>query len=291
MFNQSLIKNIENELRKIGAITSAIKQLNPVGGGDINEAYLLKTKGKDYFIKLNKPNLYPGMFEAEKKGLELLIEKSGFKVPKPIFSGDMPGHRYILMEWVEMHSHGDWQLFGSTLADMHKKTNPQFGLDHQNYIGSLFQVNTFEPTWSDFYINHRLHPLCKKAYDSRKLDRTTMRAFENLYQRLDEIYPVEPSAFLHGDLWSGNRAFTSEGNQCIYDPAVYFGHREIDLAMTKLFGGFPDEMYGAYHQKYPLEPGWEERIPIGQLYPLLVHVILFGGGYVGQVASIVHRFG
>jgi fructosamine-3-kinase len=231
------------------------------------------------------------MFEAEKKGLDLLIDKSGFIIPKPILTGDMPGHRFILMEWVEMQSHGDWQLFGSTLADMHKNTNTAFGLDHQNYIGSLFQDNTLEPNWNEFYINQRLHPLCKKAFDIGQLERITLKAFENLYKRLDEIYPIEPPAFLHGDLWSGNKSFTSDGKPCIYDPAVYFGHREMDLAMTKLFGGFPDEMYKVYHQYYPLEQGWKERVPIGQLYPLLVHVILFGGGYAGQVDSIIRKFG
>jgi len=290
MFKQDLKIILEKELKKSGAIPGKVEKLSSVGGGDINEAYQVITKHKNYFIKLNQQDRYPGMFETEKNGLELLMNKSGFKVPGPILTGEVPGYRFILMEWVEMQSHGDWHLFGSTLARMHTKTNSQFGLDHQNYIGSLFQDNTFEQTWSEFYINRRLHPLCKKAFDNGQLDRSTIRAFENLYQRLDEIYPSEPPALLHGDLWSGNRAYTSEGTPCIYDPAVYYGHREIDLAMTKLFGGFPEEMYRTYHQNYPLEPGWEERIPIGQLYPLLVHVILFGGGYANQVRSIVGKF-
>jgi len=290
MINQGLKNTLEKKLNESGAVSGKIIQLLTVGGGDINEAYSIQTNQKNYFIKLNQPDRYPGMFEAEKKGLELLLDKSDFSIPQPLLVGEFPEYRFILMEWVEMQSHGNWQLFGRTLAALHKRTNTQFGLDNQNYIGSLFQDNSFELSWSEFYINRRLHPLCKKAFDKGQLERTTLKAFENLYRRLDEIYPVEPPALLHGDLWGGNRAFTSDEKPCIYDPAVYYGHREMDLAMTRLFGGFPDEMYRAYHQNYPLEPGWEERIPIGQLYPLLVHVILFGGGYAGQVDSIVRKF-
>ena len=291
MFNQELKSKLENALSQSRVITGEIESLTRVGGGDINEAFLVKTWQKKYFIKLNKPDRYPGMFEAEKKALEILICRSNFKIPKPIIVGEISDYRFILMEWIEMQSHGDWNQFGQSLAEIHRETQSHFGLDHQNYIGSLFQDNTFEPSWSEFYINRRLHPLCKKAFDKGQLNRSTLKAFENLYRKLDEIYPNEPPALLHGDLWGGNRAFTTEGNPCIYDPAVYYGHREIDLAMTRLFGGFPDEMYHAYHQKYPLEPGWEARISIGQLYPLLVHVILFGGGYAGQVQSILGRFG
>ena len=290
MRNQNIINNLGKLFLKQKGWPIIIDELKSVGGGDINEAYRIKTNQKDYFLKLNKPDHFPGMFEAEKLGLDLLLEHSEFAIPKPLFSGKIPECDFLTMEWVELNSQGDWKKFGKTLASMHHQTHSNFGLDHQNYIGSLHQDNTFEQTWSDFYTNRRLHPLCKKAYDNGQLDRSTMRAFENLYKKLDEIYPIEPPALLHGDLWSGNRAFTSAGIPCVYDPAVYYGHREMDLAMTRLFGGFPDEMYTSYHQNYPLEPGWEERIAIGQLYPLLVHVILFGGGYASQIRSIVGKF-
>ena len=290
MHNQNIISNLEELFLKQKGVSITIDELKSVGGGDINEAYQIKTNQNDFFLKLNKPDLFPEMFETEKLGLELLLDNSHFAIPKPLLVGKMPECDFLMMEWVELTSQGDWKKFGQMLAEMHRQTHSNFGLDHQNYIGSLHQDNAFEQTWSDFYTNRRLHPLCKKAYDNGQLDRSTMRAFENLYQRLDEIYPIEPPALLHGDLWSGNRAFTSAGIPCVYDPAVYYGHREIDLAMTLLFGGFPEEMYMAYHQNYLLEPGWEERIPIGQLYPLLVHVILFGGGYANQVRSIMGKF-
>ena len=290
MHNRNVINNLEKLFLKQKGVSITIDELKSVGGGDINEAYHLKTNQKNLFLKLNKPDLFPGMFEAEKLGLDLLLEHSGFVIPKPILVGKIPECDFLMMEWVELISQGDWKKFGQTLAAMHRQTNSNFGLDHQNYIGSLKQDNTFEQNWSEFYANRRLHPLCKKAFDKGQINRLILQAFEKLYQRLDEIYPNEPPALLHGDLWSGNRAFTSDGTPCIYDPAVYFGHREIDLSMTKLFGGFPDEMYQSYHQNYPLEGGWEKRLPIGQLYPLLVHVILFGGNYANQVLSIVGKF-
>ena len=290
MYNRNIINHLEELFLKQKGWSYTIENLKSVGGGDINETYHLKTNQNDFFLKLNKPDLFPGMFEAEKLGLDLLLEQSDFAIPNPLFAGKIPECDFLMMEWVELTSQGDWKKFGQTLAEMHRQTHSNFGLDHQNYIGSLQQDNTFEQSWSEFYTQCRLHPLCKIAFDNGQIDRSTLRAFENLYRRLDEIYPNEPPAFLHGDLWSGNRAFTADGIPCIYDPAVYYGHREMDLAMTKLFGGFPDEMYRAYHQSYPLESGWENRISIGQLYPLLVHVILFGGGYAGQVRSIVRKF-
>ena len=290
MFNNKLKNKLEEALEDAGILSGKIKLITPISGGDINEAFRLQTNVKNYFIKLNGADLFPEMFAVEKKGLELLKNQSKFIIPQPLLVEKIPKYDFLLMEWVEMKSQGDWKLFGQTLAELHKQTNPQFGLDHQNYIGSLSQDNTFEPTWSEFFINRRLHPLSKKAYDKGQLERKTLKAIENLYGRLNEIYPAESPALIHGDLWSGNRAFTSDGKPCIYDPAVYFGHREMDLAMTRLFGGFPEEMYREYHQNNPLEPGWKERIPIGQLYPLLVHVILFGGGYAGQVSSIVNKF-
>ena len=290
MHNQNIVNGLEKLFLEQEGWSYTINDLKSVGGGDINDAYRLKTQQKDFFLKLNNPGLYPGMFEVEKRGLELLLEKSSFVIPKPLLAGKTPECDFLMMEWVDLASQGDWINFGQTLAKMHLQTQVEFGLDHQNYIGSLQQDNTLEETWSEFYAVRRLSPLCKLAYDDGQIDRSIVRAFDNLYLRFEEIYPIEPPALLHGDLWSGNRAFTSEGLPCIYDPSVYFGHREMDLAMTRLFGGFPDEMYQAYHQSYPLDYEWENRIPIGQLYPLLVHVILFGGGYANQVKSIVGKF-
>lgn len=290
MNNKTQISNLEEVVLNQKGVLITIEELKSVGGGDINEAYQVRTNNKDLFLKLNKQDLFIGMFEAEKLGLELLQEKSDFAIPEPLLAGHIPGHDFLIMEWIDLSSKGDWNKFGQFLANMHQQTHRSFGLDHQNYIGSLQQDNTPEESWSAFYINRRLNPLCKKAFDSGQIDRSILGAFENLYKRLDEIYPNEPPALLHGDLWSGNRAFTPQGIPSIYDPAVYYGHREMDLAMTKLFGGFPEEMYLTYQESFPLENGWKNRIQIGQLYPLLVHVILFGGGYVSQVRSIVGKF-
>jgi len=169
-------------------------------------------------------------------------------------------------------------------------TNTNFGLDYNNYIGSLHQQNNLHPTWVDFFINERLQPQIKLARDNNEIDSTTILKFENLYKKLDEVFPKEKPALLHGDLWSGNFMSDEKGESVIMDPTVYYGHREMDIAMAKLFGGFDAEFYSSYNEHYPLENGWEQRINVCNLYPLMVHVNLFGGGYLGQVKSILSKF-
>lgn len=136
----------------------------------------------------------------------------------------------------------------------------------------------------------RLQPLVKLAYDSGLLDGQDARRMEILYKKLPEILPVEPPSLIHGDLWSGNYMVGNDGNPCIIDPAVYYGHREMDIAMSKLFGGFSPEFYRAYNEEYPMVKGWEKRVELNQLYPLLVHVNLFGEGYNRQVRQILKDY-
>ena len=181
-------------------------------------------------------------------------------------------------------------LFGKQLAQLHQNTNTSFGLEESNYIGSLLQQNNLHNNWIDFFINERLKPQIKLARDNGKIDLSTITKFERLYTKLDEIFPEEPPALLHGDLWSGNFMVDEKGGPVIIDPAVYFGHREMDIAMTKLFGGFNQQLYQSYNEHFPLEKGWEQRVDICNLYPLMVHVNLFGGGYLEQVKSILNKF-
>jgi fructosamine-3-kinase len=188
-----------------------------------------------------------------------------------------------------MERGGNWSAFGAALAKMHQVSAPQFGLGRSNYIGSLVQENTAKGSWAEFYSKLRLYPLMKKIIDRRLLTFDDGKRLDALVRELPSIYPEEKPSLLHGDLWSGNAAFS--GNlPCIYDPAVYYGHREMDIAMTYLFGGFPNEMIVSYNSLYPLGRGWRERLEISQLYPLLVHSLLFGGTYTTQVKEILKRF-
>jgi fructosamine-3-kinase len=180
---------------------------------------------------------------------------------------------------------------GIGLARLHKTTQNTFGLHYDNYIGSLTQSNTPPAdSWTEFFIHQRLEPMLKMAVDSGKAEPDLIPKFESLYSKLDEIFPQEKPALLHGDLWSGNCMADDNGDPVIYDPAVYYGHREMDLAMTKLFGGFESEFYEAYQEEFPLEKHWEQRIAICNLYPLLAHVNLFVGSYIQSIKNIINRY-
>jgi fructosamine-3-kinase len=173
---------------------------------------------------------------------------------------------------------------------MHRHTADSFGLDHDNYIGSLPQYNQKRENWPAFFAEMRLEPQMKMARDEGRMDASDQRSFEKLYERLDRIFPEEPPALVHGDLWSGNYMVGPEGEPYILDPAVYYGHREMDLGMSTLFGTFGDAFYRSYDAEYPLEKGWEERSDLANLYPLMVHVNLFGGGFASEVRTILRRF-
>lgn len=268
-----------------------VLQVFVVSGGSINDAYRLETTSGTYFLKANCAKSFPNMFEAEAKGLELL-SSSSFKIPKPIATMVSGSKQLLLLEWVEQDGakHGLWNEFGRCLAELHAISNTHFGLNHDNYIGSLPQRNTAHGTWAEFYREERLILQMKLAEKNGQLTSKMKRGFDALFAELENIFPKEKPSLLHGDLWSGNMMVAKNGVPCIFDPAVYYGHREMDMAMMALFGGFRDSWVEAYNEVYPLEHGWRERIPIGQLYPLMVHVNLFGGGYGRSVENILSRF-
>ena len=173
---------------------------------------------------------------------------------------------------------------------MHKQPQEYFGLNENNYIGSLKQLNDLRNEWTAFYTECRIMPLVKILFDEGRYSKNDLTASNNFYNQLKNIFPHESPALLHGDLWSGNYFIHSSGYAIIFDPAVYYGHREMDIGMTKLFGGFDQRFYNAYNEVYPLTKGWEQRLAITQLYPLLVHAVLFGGHYIAQAKDIMKRF-
>lgn len=269
-----------------------IQSEKPLSGGSINEAYCLQTTSGNFFLKFNIADRYPGMFEKEAQGLQLLRNAACIEVPEVFLTAVTGRYAFLVQEFIAGNNQiPDFHaVFGRQLAALHIHSADNFGLDHNNYIGSLNQSNTFHGNWFDFLIDERLQPLLEMAINHGHLNMRDAKLFESLYSKLSGILPVEPPALLHGDLWSGNFMVGKDGLPCMFDPAVYYGHREMDIAMTKLFGGFNTEFYQAYQDAMPMEPGWEKRIPINQLYPLLVHVNLFGGSYTGQVRQVISRF-
>ena len=249
-----------------------------VKGGDINEATMVRlVDGRTIFIK-SHASPPPGMFAAEAAGLDWL--KDGpLRVPRVIAVAD----DWLALEWIELEGKPDPAALGRGLARLHAVGAPSFGLDEPNFLATLPQDNTPERDWPTFYVERRLRPLFKRA--NLGLD----RELDALRERRHVFGPPEAPARLHGDLWWGNVSSIG-GEPVILDPAVYGGHREIDLAMLALFGGLPDELTSAYDEINPLADGWRERIPLHQLYPLAAHACLFGGGYGAQVKSTLARF-
>jgi len=268
------------------------RQHRQAGGGDINSCYFLSTTGAPLFLKLNDAKAYPLMFQREAEGLAALSNSKSLKIPVVIKFGIEGSFQYLLMEQLEKGNPPPafWQDFAAGLASLHKNTAPRFGWENENYIGSLPQSNKQHASWAAFYANERILPLVKILYNSGHFFQADIANAGILSQNLDEKFPPEAPSLLHGDLWSGNYIVTTGGKAAIYDPAVYYGHREMDLGMTLLFGGFSAAFYEAYNEVFPLEKQWKERVALTQLYPLLVHAVLFGGGYILRCREIIKNF-
>ena len=269
-----------------------IKKSQSVSGGSINRAAKISTNLGDLFLKWNT-NAPDDFFEKEADGLKrLATARTALRIPDVISSGKPVNSRpgFLLMEFIEEGRSGNSFEFGQNLAKLHQTDIDQFGLDTDNYIGSLPQSNRRHDNWITFFTEERINPQIQMAVDSGKLSRGILQNWDRLSGKLNEIFPPTKPSLLHGDLWSGNYLFDSSGSGVLIDPAVYYGHPEMDLAFTKMFGGFSSEFYRGYESELPLEPGFSERIPIYNLYPLLVHVNLFGGHYTSQFNSTLRKF-
>ncbi len=285
-------KDIESFLGKIKGEKTDIITISKMGGGSINEAYHIKTAKDDYIIKMNVAGLYPLMFEKEATGLKLLKNQGVIYVPETIGTGVVGNMAFLILEYIpgSVTDNSFWKTFGKQLAALHNVNEYNYGFEEDNYIGSLEQKNNWKERWSEFFIEMRLQPLLKTAFNNHLLEKKDLLLFESFYKKTTEIFPEEKPSLLHGDLWSGNYISMRDSVPVLIDPAVYYGHREMDIAMSKLFGGFDQLFYSTYNEVYPLEKGWEKRIDYCNLYPLLVHVNLFGGSYVASVRNIIKTF-
>jgi protein-ribulosamine 3-kinase len=252
------------------------------GGGCINQTLRVRYGADSYFVKLNSASR-ADMFAAEARGLQELRRSETLKVPDPVCWGDDGDSAYLVLEDLELGSHGDLAALGEGLAAMHRVTRKQFGWDLDNTIGSTLQVNIRNHDWVAFWREHRLQFQLELAAQNGHGGRLQSQG-----EKLLDAFPAlfvghspQPS-LLHGDLWSGNYAFSRAGEPTIYDPAVYYGDREADLAMTELFGGFGADFYAAYRAHYPLDPGYGVRKTLYNLYHILNHLNIFGEGYRSQ---------
>lgn len=292
MIDEMTKRELSTTLSRQLSVKIQINRAERIQGGDINETFLLDTTEGRFFLKMNDARKYPDMFERELRGLEDLREANVISVPRPLCYGAAGNRAFLLLEFLEKGTAAPdfWESFAASVSRLHDHTRPYFGLNAANYIGSIKQYNTPYTSWSVFYAFNRLMPLAKMAFDNYRIDRHVLQQLENLCRRLPQLFPEEPPALLHGDLWSGNFLVGDNGKAVIFDPAVYYGHREMDLAMTRLFGGFDTRFYYTYQAIRPLEPGWQQRLGLCQLYPLLVHLNLFGGNYYNDVKDVLQQY-
>lgn len=269
-----------------------IENEQSLSGGDINQSYKLSTNQGEFFLKLNT-NVPPDFFEKEKNGLNELRKCDCNLIIPEVYAvrssdSDLPG--FLLLEFINASRNGDSFQFGSELAKLHQTDRPTFGFDSNNYIGRLPQRNKDHSHWSDFFIHQRINPQLKLAMDSGKLSVSLLSSWERLSKKLHDLFPRCQPSLLHGDLWGGNYLFDENGTAVLIDPAVYYGHPEMDLAFTRMFGGFSEAFYRGYESVSPLEKGFSGRVPIYNLYPTLVHVNLFGGHYISQAEQLLKSF-
>jgi fructosamine-3-kinase len=277
------------------ALGAAIKGTRRLSGGDINDAFELElASGVSVFLKTNA-EAPPSMFPAEARGLEWLREAGAVRIPEvlAVSSGYAGEPCFLVLELLRPGRQGrDFdERLGHGLAQLHRFGAPRFGFEGDNFIGSLPQRNAAHTTWAEFFWCERLEPQLERAVKSGRASSRMRDGFERLAARLGRLVGAEePPSRLHGDLWGGNLHVDDSGAPCLIDPAVYGGHREVDLAMMRLFGGFGEAVFRAYEEVWPLAPGHAERIALYQLYPLMVHVNLFGGGYGDSVERSLARY-
>lgn len=261
-----------------------------LSGGSINSAYRIETKSnQSYFVKLNRESLLD-MFEAEAEGLAELRKANALRVPEPFGCGVAEGYAWIVTEHIEF-GRGDVQTqsrFGHQFAEMHRFASDRYGWHRGNTIGSTPQINDWNDNWIEFYRNHRLGfqlELAARNGFTGSIQKMGERVMVDLEKFFSSYAPV-PS-LMHGDLWGGNHGVDTKGEPVIFDPAVYYGDREADLAMTTLFGGCSSTFYDAYGESWPLDEGYSVRKTLYNLYHVLNHANLFGGGYAMQAENMM----
>lgn len=265
------------------------ESMREAGGGCIHRACVLEGEGERWFAKLNAADALP-MFEAEQDGLAALAQASALRVPRALCSGVLDGQAFLVLEFLELRPvalREEAVACGRALAALHRTVGEHYGWHRDNFIGATPQINTESDSWARFFADARLLPQLERAAAHGQALR---KKGESLAEKLPAFFLDyrPPASLLHGDLWHGNAAMCA-GTSVVFDPAVYYGDREADLAMTELFGGFPEAFYAAYREAWPLSEGYESRKTLYNLYHVLNHLNLFGAGYLRQAERMIGR--
>lgn len=283
---EQIIRHISDQIQ------SQITAFRPVSGGDISSAYLLETQHQKLFLKVNSKSFAKSMFLAEQKGLQAIENTKTIAVPQVHLVSELDGKAFLLMDFIESRRPNakDYTHFGRDLANLHLVSNDHFGFSSDNFIGSLPQSNAFHADWAEFYWNERIHPQLEIAKKNKALDDAKIPSKESALKIFRQVFGEVKPSLLHGDLWGGNYLISTDGTPYLIDPAVYYGHSMVDVAMSCLFRGFDAEFYDAYHEIISKQSYYQEQIKLYQLYYLLVHLNLFGRSYRSSVVDILERY-
>lgn len=283
---EQIIRHISDQIQ------SQITAFRPVSGGDISSAYLLKTQSQKFLLKVNSKSSAKTMFDAEQQGLRAIESTKTIAVPHVHLVDELDSIAFLLMDFVESRRPNakDYTHFGRDLANMHLVSNDQFGFSTDNFIGSLPQSNAWHADWAEFYWDERIAPQLELTKKNKGLEEKYIPSKESALIIFRQVFGEVKPSLLHGDLWGGNYLIAADGTPYLIDPAVCYGHSMMDVAMSRLFGGFDAEFYDSYHQIIPQPEFYGEQIDIYQLYYLLVHLNLFGRSYRSSVVNILERY-
>ncbi|PKK36556.1 ketosamine-3-kinase [Siphonobacter sp. SORGH_AS_0500] len=282
---------LESVLLETLGFQPEVREFQFIYGGNFNLAAKVLTAEGSFFIKWNQGD-HEGMFESEARSLNRLRQTDVLTIPAVHGYGQRSDGSYLMMDFLESSPQlsNYWMDFGQKLAQLHRVTTEKHGLEFNNYIGALPQQNEWMDSGIDFFVENRLKVQAGRALYEGKLSNKLYDQFLKFCEKLPNLIPNEKPALLHGDLWSGNVMTGADGAVALVDPATYFGLREAEIAFTTMFGGFDTSFYTSYYEAFPVEPGFNDRIPLYNLYPLLVHVNLFAGGYLTAVERILRKY-
>ena len=291
MMPPALHNAVQQKLQQLFSSPGASLQVHPVGGGSINETCRLEFGSQSFFCKINYASKFPQLFQKEMNGLRFIALLNRIQTPSVLDCFEHGGFQVLLLEWMGTGERTEnfWKNFGEQLAALHGVSQELYGFHEDNYMGSVPQHNRQCRLWTEFFIQHRLQPMVDRC--GSLLEVKHRNWFESLYQKLPQIFSNEQKpALLHGDLWSGNFICNERSEPVLIDPAVYFGHPSVDLGMTTLFGGFSTSFYEAYHYHSPFPGNHKEQWQVANLYPLLIHLFLFGKTYLRQIEGTLQQF-
>jgi fructosamine-3-kinase len=265
----------------------------PVAGGSINQAFKFTSGDKSYFVKSNVRGKFPGLFQKEVHGLQMIERHQIMKTPGVIAVLEEEDQQVLVLEWIAEGVKDDqfWEGFGHQLAALHAVKGQAFGLEDDNYMGSVPQYNKLQINWIDFFREQRILVMARQCADQSLLDKKHVDDFEKICLRLDGIFnDISGPSLVHGDLWSGNFMCSPSGEPILIDPAVYYGIPAVDLGMTHLFGGFDKRFYEAYQNHTPFPGNYKEQWKVVNLYPQLIHLLLFGRSYLNGIEQTLNEF-